>query len=107
MVRRSAVSLGLACDSVCVFCAQRGLEPRTPDDADVERALEEARAGGASGVTFVGGEPTIDGRFERFVARARKLGFGRVGVQTNGWALGEPGRLQALAAAGLTDVHLS
>jgi hypothetical protein len=107
MVRRSAVSLGLACDNACVFCAQRGLEPKTAEDADVRRELEEARAGGADGVTFVGGEPAIDARLEGFVARARELGFARVGVQTNGWALGEPGRVEALARAGLTDVHLS
>ena len=107
MVRRSAVSLGLACDNACVFCAQRGLQPKTADDADVRRELEEARAGGADGVTFVGGEPAIDARLEGFVARARELGFTRIGVQTNGWALGEPGRVEALAHAGLTDVHLS
>jgi len=107
MVRRSAVSLGRTCDSLCVFCAQRGLEPRTSTDAEVLRELEESRAAGSDGVTFVGGEPTLDGRLEAFVTRARKLGYARVGVQTNGWALGEPGRVDALAHAGLTDVHLS
>jgi MoaA/NifB/PqqE/SkfB family radical SAM enzyme len=107
MVRRSAVSLGRACDSACVFCAQRGLEARTADDTEVHRRLDEARAAGADGVTFVGGEPVIDARLEAFVTRSQELGFGRIGVQTNGWALAEPGRVEALARAGLTDVHLS
>lgn len=71
------------------------------------RELEVARTAGTEGVTLVGGEPAIDGRFEAFVARARALGFVRIGVQTNGWALAEPGRVEALARAGLTDVHLS
>ncbi|MGD0526893.1 MAG: radical SAM protein [Polyangiaceae bacterium] len=107
MVRRSAVSLGRSCDSACLFCAQRGLEPRTSSDVEVRRSLDEARAGGSAGVTFVGGEPAIDGRLEALVTRARQLGLARVGVQTNGWALGEAGRVEALARAGLTDVHLS
>jgi hypothetical protein len=107
MARRSAVSLGRPCDSGCVFCAQRGLEPSSASDAEIEGALEEARRGGSDAVTFVGGEPAIDARLGALVKRARELGFARVGVQTNGWALAEPGRVEALAAAGLTDVHLS
>jgi MoaA/NifB/PqqE/SkfB family radical SAM enzyme len=58
-------------------------------------------------VTFVGGEPALDGRLEGFVTRARELGFARIGVQTNGWALAEAGRVETVARAGLTDVHLS
>jgi hypothetical protein len=107
MVRRSAVSLGRPCDGACVFCAQEGLEPTRQGDAQVERQLDAARTGGADGVTFVGGEPAVDGRLEAFVARARSLGFARVGVQTNGFALAAPGRVEALAQAGLSDVHLS
>jgi hypothetical protein len=107
MVRRSAVSVGRTCDSRCVFCAQRGLEPKTSEDGDLHRQLADARRTGHDGVTFVGGEPAIDGRLAALVARARELGFARVGVQTNGWALAEPGRVEALARAGLTDVHLS
>src|SRR5580704_1644382 len=101
MVRRSAVSLGRTCDSQCVFCAQQGLEPGTADDPEVVRRLEEARSAGADGVTFVGGEPAIDARLGAFVTRARALGFGRIGVQTNGWSLAESGRVGALASAGL------
>jgi hypothetical protein len=107
MDRRSAVSLGRTCDGACVFCAQRGLEPKTSEDRDVHRHLDEARAAGTRGVTFVGGEPAIDGRLDGLVMRARELGFAHIGVQTNGWALGESGRVDALAKAGLTDVHLS
>src|ERR1019366_2392898 len=107
MTRRSAVSLGRACDNACVFCAQQGLEPGKNDDSEVDRHLADARAAGADGVTFVGGEPGIDMRLVAFVKRARVLGFTRVGVQTNGWALAEAGRVDALAQAGLTDVHLS
>ena len=39
--------------------------------------------------------------------RPAPLGFARIGVQTNGWALAAAGRVESLARAGLTDVHLS
>src|SRR5580698_7185692 len=104
---RVAVPLGLACDGACVFCAQDGLAPDpTPDEA-VQGRLAQARAEGANAVTFAGGEPAADGRLERLVAHARSMGFTRVGVQTNGRALSQDGRVDALARAGLTDVHLS
>jgi hypothetical protein len=106
---REVVALGRACDNACVFCAQEGL----PREAVREVALPEPGPGGeivskaTIGVTFIGGEPGIDERLEGLVARARAAGHARVGVQTNGRVLSAPGRLEALARAGLTDVHLS
>jgi hypothetical protein len=104
---RIAVAVGRACDGACVFCAQEGLPREAFDDARVGRALEDGRARGVEGVTFVGGEPAIDGRIEPFVSRARAAGFAFVGLQTNGRALSKDGRLDALVRAGLTDLHLS
>jgi hypothetical protein len=106
MVGRSAVSLGLTCDGACVFCAQKGLPGReTPADV-LRTALEQARGRGDA-VTFVGGEPAVSPALEDAVGLARSLGFARIGVQTNGWALASPGRVDSLARAGLTDLHLS
>jgi hypothetical protein len=106
-MRRAVVSSGRACDGACVFCAQDGLERDVRADASVVAALEDARAGGAAEVTFVGGEPGGALQLGEWVSLARALGFARVGVQTNGWELAAPGRVEALAGAGLTDVHLS
>lgn len=97
---RAIVALGRACDNACVFCAQEGL----PRVAAEEVALPEP---GTGGITFVGGEPGIDARLDELVARAHEMGHTRIGVQTNGRALSAPGRVEALARAGLTDVHLS
>jgi len=107
MTRRWVVSLGRACDGACVFCAQEGLERGAASDGAVEEALGRGRVAGARAVTLVGGEPAADARLEALVARARALGYARVGVQTNGRALAAAGRVEALARAGLTDVHLS
>jgi hypothetical protein len=104
---RTAVALGRACDNACVFCAQEGLAREAASDDAVTSALRGAAEAGADAVTFVGGEPAIDPRLEAYVARARAAGIAFVGVQTNGVALAQEGRIEALARAGLTDVHLS
>lgn len=106
-VSRVGVTIGRACDGACVFCAQEGLPRETWGDGEVDARLQAARAAGARAVTLVGGEPAIDARIESLVRRARSLGFARVGIQSNGVALSRGGRLDALARAGLTDVHLS
>lgn len=104
---RATVALGRACDGACVFCAQDGLTPDASPDDVVDARLVGARASGADAVTFVGGEPAADARLEGYVRRARSLGFARVGVQTNGRALSVGERVEALARAGVTDLHLS
>ncbi len=55
-------------------------------------------------VTFVGGEPTQHPELPTFIGEARRLGFARIGLQTNAR---RAQALPVLAAAGLTDVHLS
>jgi radical SAM family protein len=103
MPSRGTVRLLLECDNRCVFCAQEGLATPAPS---VEEQLARARAD-SDAVTFVGGEPTLDPALAQHVARARALGFTRVGLQTNGRRLAGDGYAGSLARAGLTDVHLS
>jgi hypothetical protein len=92
----------LECNNRCVFCGQAGLQGGAP----FEEQLEAARREG-NDVTIVGGEPTLDPRLAERIAAARRMGFVRVGLQTNGRRLAEPGFAAELARAGLTDVHLS
>jgi len=104
MRRRVALQLDTVCDNRCEFCAQAGLALALP--SDVEAALVRARAN-ADEVTFVGGEPTLHAELPEWIARARALGFARVGVQTHARALAEVAAVARLQAAGLTDVHVS
>ena len=102
---RATLSLIRACNNACVFCAQDGLPPlpRT----DVRAQLAQLRAAGATELTFLGGEPTLREDLAELIQAARALGFSRVGLQTNGRLLSSEPFTAALAAAGLTDVHLS
>lgn len=101
---RATLTLTHACDNHCVFCAQAGLAPLPP--LELERALQALRAD-TDELTFCGGEPTLLPALPDAVRAARRLGFARVGLQTNGRRLADAALTGALAAAGLTDVHLT
>jgi len=101
---RASVRLTLECDNRCVFCGQDGLD--RSGDVDIEAELRRARSV-TDAVTFVGGEPALDPHLVEHVARARALGFRRVGVQTNGRRIADGALVEPLARAGLTDMHLS
>ena len=101
---RALLRLSLRCNNRCIFCAQDGLEEADPDD--VGRRLEDLRADTAE-VTFTGGEPTVFPDLVGAIKSAHALGFRRIGIQTNGRKLADPRLAQALALAGLTDVHVS
>jgi MoaA/NifB/PqqE/SkfB family radical SAM enzyme len=102
--RRALVSLTHDCTNACVMCGVAGLGPPLPD---VRGQLDALRAEGTVEVSFGGGEPGLVPGLGELVAYARGAGFARVGVQTNGLALRSTAAARALAAAGLTDAHLS
>lgn len=102
---RVTLSLIRACNNACVFCSQDGLAPLPT--ADVAEQLAQLRATGATELTLLGGEPTLHAALAEVIKNARALGFERVGLQTNGRRLAEASFTAALAAAGLTDVHVT
>ena len=102
---RVTLTLSRACNNACVFCAQEGLAPLPPDDLAAD--LSRLRATGATELTLLGGEPTLHPALAEVIQQARALGFERVGLQTNGRRLAEAPFTVSLAAAGLTDVHVT
>ena len=102
-MRRQTIRLTLRCSNTCVFCAQQGVAAGTPDDelVDVPAALATARES-SDEVSFTGGEPMLAPTLRDAIEAAREQGFRRIGIQTNGSSFDA-----GLAAAGLTDVHVS
>ncbi|MBK7579353.1 MAG: radical SAM protein [Myxococcales bacterium] len=103
--RRLDLKLGFACNNRCLFCAQG--DKRTECEArPAERLLAELALArpDARGVVLTGGEPTLYKRLVPLVRVARKLGFSRVQLQTNGRMLAYPRVLQALIDAGVTEI---
>ncbi len=100
------IAVDFRCNNRCRFCSQAGLPPGdTPPD--IAARLERGYASGARSVDFVGGEPTLHDELPEWIAAARRAGFDRVGLQTNGRRLAYRAFASALAAAGLTHVDVS
>lgn len=97
-----------ACNQRCAFCFVP-LTGRGADMAEIERELDaQARRPGARGaLTLSGGEPASDPRLPAIVAAARRRGFRRFVLQTNGVYLSRPGLLETLVGLGVRSYLVS
>src|SRR5882672_12136033 len=77
------ISVDHRCNNHCNFCSQGDL-PAGPPPSDITARLERACASGYRQVEFVGGEPTLHDELTDWIGAAQRLGFDRIGVQTNG-----------------------
>ena len=107
---RIHVNVGPVCNNNCLFCMEQDRQDRarvngalTP--ARVREILQRGR--GADEVCFTSGEPTLVPALPRYVAWARRLGYGRVSVMTNGRRLAYKDYCITLVEAGLTHLYLS
>lgn len=108
---RYEIQLGHLCNNRCVFCSSGQLTAMkiarpVPLEPIVE-ALEQARAAGATHLTFLGGEPTIHKRFLEAVAKAVELGFEHIVIFTNGVMFPHPGFIESVTALGNFEWRIS
>jgi MoaA/NifB/PqqE/SkfB family radical SAM enzyme len=108
---RFEIQLGHLCNNRCVFCSSGQLTAMkiarpVPIEPIVE-ALEQARAAGATHLTFLGGEPTIHKRFLEAVAKAVELGFQHIVIFTNGVMFPHPGFIDSVTALGNFEWRIS
>ena len=109
MSRTAILYVTERCNQACVFCLEEdGLQLR-PDVAATQVAADLAglRANGAEHLTFMGGETFLRKDLPSLLSEARRLGFTRLGVTTNGTALANPGFLERMIDAGLEFVEIS
>ena len=86
--RQIEVQLGHLCNNRCVFCVSGQLSeqkraPQLPVDPIADQ-IRAARASGATKVTFLGGEPTIQRSFLSLLELAVELDFDEIVIFTNG-----------------------
>ncbi len=108
---RFEIQLGHLCNNRCVFCSSGQLTAmkiaRPVPIEPVLEALEDARAAGATHLTFLGGEPTIHKRFLDALAKAVELGFEHIVIFTNGVMFPHPGFIESVVALGNFEWRIS
>ena len=107
---RLHICMGEVCNNNCLFCMDKGgrLRQRHLELIDPEetlRFMEENRDLGE--ILFTAGEPTLHENLVRFVGHAKRLGFQRIGLITNGRRLAYRSYAETLLRAGLNSVVIS
>jgi MoaA/NifB/PqqE/SkfB family radical SAM enzyme len=95
------------CNNRCTFCATG---TRTQVDGDFERQREllvKYRKLGVTLLDFDGGEPTLNERLFQLVGFAKKIGYQRINVTTNGRMAAYSGFAERLANSGVTSILFS
>ncbi len=110
MPRTAILYIAERCNQACVFCLEEDgswnefIDPSTQQIFDT---LARLRSQGAQHITFMGGETFFRKDLPRILYEARKKGYTRIGVTTNGTVLSKPGFLKDLIQAGLDFIELS
>ena len=102
--------MGEVCNNNCLFCMDKGgrLRQRHLELIDPEetlRFMEENRDLGE--ILFTAGEPTLHEDLVRYLGHAKRLGFHRIGLITNGRRLAYRSYAEGLLRAGLNSVVIS
>ena len=107
-VKRADLKVGYSCNNHCKFCVQgrkrEFLRDKTTEE--IKEILREARRT-CNSVVFTGGEPTIRRDVLDIVSYARRLGFERIQIQTNGRMLAYKKLCRELIEAGANEFNVA
>ena len=107
-MKKIELVLWFQCNCRCRFCVVEPAAARQiMDTATALRHLERAREGGASAVDFGGGEPTLRKDLAELARAAKKLGYEKIGVKSNGLRLCYPEVVEELLRAGVGHFAVS
>ncbi len=105
--QKLVMNVTYVCNNHCTFCA---VGTRTQIDGFPERQREQLdryRAQGVTMVDFDGGEPTLNPQLVDLVRYARRIGYTRINVTTNGRRCVYENYAASLVNAGLTTLLFS
>lgn len=105
---KADVALTYACNNGCSHCYNEPDRFDLPSLAlaDWTRVFDKLAEIGVPHVILTGGEPTLHPDLSAIIRRADSLGL-IVGMNSNGRLLGHPGKMAALAEAGLNHVQIT
>jgi len=107
-VRMLDIIPGYACNAVCDYCSvTEQMRLVQMSSVEILPYLKQGRARGVDYVSFGGGEPTIRPDILRLTRAARRLGYGTIRYQTNGFLFAYADFTKRAVDAGLNRLHLS
>ena len=84
-MKRIDLKIGFQCNNRCIFCVQGNKRETSPNKSDKEvKDILKKEAKDHQGVVFTGGEPTVRKELVGWVQYAKKLGYKKIQIQTNG-----------------------
>lgn len=100
------IKITFNCNNLCDFCAQGNKRDyvKNKNFEEIEKNLREAKKKGATTVVFTGGEPTLHPNIIEIVKEAKKLGYQKIQLQTNGRTLCNEEFLIKLINAGVNEI---
>lgn len=102
------VVLGYDCNLACTYCTiTEAMRRRALPAERVAREIDRAAARGFKDIAFTGGEPTIRPDLPALVKHARRRGFERVKVASNGLRYAHAEYLDHLVACGVDRFNVS
>lgn len=104
------IHLNFTCDQKCFMCFNSDAFRKNRDSLDFEkvsRALFRMRKLGYGAVSLVGGEPTLHPEIKSIIAFARKCGYRKTVVLSNGRRFSDESFTAGLKKAGLDSVCVS
>ncbi len=110
MMQNADINLGSPCNNHCLFCSNGDPKARGGGWmalAEVELELADYANKGFLSLGLLGGEPSLYPELEQVLRLARKLGFQRIALCSNGAKLGDDAQLGRWLDAGLNRVALS
>lgn len=96
------------CNAHCLLCAAHRVDGRVErgDPLPQRRLAATLAAGVPKRLELTGGEPTLVSTLPALIAQAREAGVAEVLLCTNGFALADARRFDALREAGLSHIRL-
>lgn len=108
-IKTLLITTGYSCNNKCLMCSVDERRCAFPDRYmdDIESDLKDGRLRDFTELEFTGGEPTARKDIIDLVARAKKLGYERISLSTNGRLFNYEDFCQKIIAAGLNKATVS
>lgn len=108
LTKRTVLDVGRKCNSDCKFCYYKGLHNK--DNLPIQKLkerLNKAKSYGIDSIEFTGGEPAFRSDIFELINYAKKLGFKRLAIITNGIMFSNITFVKKIKESGLEEVKFS